>query len=290
MMGKFGYSMLLSNISTESLPDKFTQFFVRKTEEIRSSFDPGRPVPTKPVELSGTVFADFQFVTEDFVKTIVQEMPPKSCDLNPIPTPVLYDCLDEIIPIVPSIINESLSSGIVPQCFKHALVKPLSKKVRLDPRCLKQYRPVSNLPFLLKVPERIVLKHFLQYLDIHCLLEPFQSAYRKCHNTETVLLRVVNDLLQAPDSGCVSILSLLDLSATFDTVDHSILITRLRGTVGCSGTVPEWLISYLSCRTQSVFVGHESVSSVLQCAVPKGSVLGPLLFTLYAHHLGTVIY
>ena len=128
MMGKFGDTMLPSNISSESLPDKFNEFFIHKIEEIRSSFDPDRLIPTNPVKFSCTVFAEFQLVTEDFVKTVVQEMPQKSCDLDPIPTSVLYDCLDEIIPIVTSIINKSLSSGIVPQCLKHALVKSLLKK------------------------------------------------------------------------------------------------------------------------------------------------------------------
>ena len=289
MMGKSGDTMLPSNISPESLPDKFNEFFVHKIDEIRCSFDPDRPTPTNPVEFSGTTFEEFQLVTEDFVKTVVQEMPKKSCDLDPIPISVLSDCLDEIIPIVTSIMNKSLSSGIVPDCFKHALVKPLLKKASLDPNCLKHYRPVSNLPFLSKVLERIVLKQFLQHLQSHSLLEPFQSAYRKCHSTETALLRVVNDLLQASDRGCVSILSLLDLSAAFDTIDHNILITRLRSTFGCSGMVLEWFISYLSCRTQSVFVGHESTPSVLKCGVPQGSVLGPLLFTLYTHPLSTVI-
>ena len=154
---------------------------------------------------------------------------------------------------------------------------------------MKHYRPVSNLPYLSKVLERIVLKQFLQHLQSHSLLEPFQSAYRKCHTTETALLRVVNDLLQASDRSCLSILSLLDLSAAFDTIDHNILITRLRSTFGCSGMVLEWFISYLSCRTQSVFVGHESTPSVLKCGVPQGSVLGPLLFTLYTHPLSAVI-
>ena len=178
--------------------------------------------------------------------SVVKEMPKKSCDLDPIPTSVLHDCLDEIIPIVTSIMNKFLPSGIVPQCFKHALVKALLKKASLDPNCLKHYRPVSNLPFLSKVLERIVLKQFLQHLQSHSLLEPFQSAYQKCHSTETALLRVVD--LQVSDSGCVSILSLLDLLAAFDTTDHNILITRLRSTFGCSGTVLEWFISYLSCR------------------------------------------
>ena len=161
--------------------------------------------------------------------------------------------------------NKSLSSGIVPQCFKHALFKPLLKKASLDPNCLKQYRPVFNLPFLSKVLERIVLKQFLQHLQSRSLLEPFQSVYRKCHSTETALLRVVNDPFQTSDRGCVSILSLLDLSAAFDTLDHNILMTRLRNTFGCSGTVLDWFISYLSCRTQSAFVGHESTPSVLKC-------------------------
>ena len=167
-----------------------------------------------------------------------------------------------------SIINKSLSSGSVPHCFKHALVKPLLKKASLDASCLKHYRPVSNLPFLSQVLESIVLKQFLLHLQSHGFLEPFRSAYRSCHSTETALLRVVNDLLRASDSGCVSILSLFDLSAAFDTNDHSILITRLRSTFACSGMVLDWFISYLSCRTQSVFVGHESTLYVLKCGVP----------------------
>ena len=103
------------------------------------------------------------------------------------------------------------------------------------------------------------------------------------------MLRVVNDLLQASDSGCVSILSLLDLSAAFDTTDHNILITRLRSSLGCPGTVLDWCISYLSCRTQSLFVDHKLTPSVLKCGVPQGSVLGPLLFTLYTRPLSTII-
>ena len=77
-------------------------------------------------------------------------------------------------------------------------------------------------------------------------------------------------------------------SAAFDTVDHNILITRLRSTFGCSDMVLDWF-SYLSCRTQSVFVGHEPTLSVLQCGMPQGSILGSLLFTLYTHPLSTVI-
>ena len=90
MIGKCGDTMLPSNISPESFPDKFNEFFVHKIEEIRHGFDPDRPIPTNPVEFSGT--AEFQLVTENFVKTVLQEIPKKFCDLDPIPTSVLYDC------------------------------------------------------------------------------------------------------------------------------------------------------------------------------------------------------
>ena len=87
----------------------------------------------------------------------------------------------------------------------------------------------------------------------------------------------------------MSILSLLGLSSASDTTDHRILLTKLRSTFGCSGMALGWFISYLSCRTQSVFAGHESTPFVLQCGVLRGSVLGPLLFTLYTHPLSTVV-
>ena len=85
MMSKFGDTMLLSNISPESLPDKFNEFFVHKIEEIRRSFDPDRPIPTNPVEFSGTAFAEFQIVAEDFVRTVAQKSPKSLVTLTPYP-------------------------------------------------------------------------------------------------------------------------------------------------------------------------------------------------------------
>jgi hypothetical protein len=216
-------------------------------------------------------------------------MPKKSCQLDPIPASLFFECLDNLVPIITSIMNTSLSSGKVPQCFKHALVQPLLKKSNLDPEEMKNYRPVSNLPFLSKVLERLVLEQLLQHLESNDLLEPFQSAYRKYHSTETALVRVVNDLLQACDRGQVAILSLLDLSAAFDTIDHDILCNRLHNTFGCSDKVLEWFRSYLTDRTQSVNVlNAKSNPSLLKYGVPQGSVLGPVLFTMYMKPLSNV--
>ena len=135
-----------------------------------------------------------------------------------------------------------------------------------------------------------MLAQLLTHLRHHGLLELSQSAYKKCHSTETALVRVINDLLCASDSDQVSILAMLDLSAAFDTLDHEILIDRLSTTFGCSGCVGSWFKSYLTKRTQSVIIGGStSTYSTLQYGVPQGSVLGPVLFLLYTYPLGDVI-
>ena len=126
-----------------------------------------------------------------------------------------------------------------------------------------------------------MLSQLSDHLEDTGMIEPFQSAYRADHSTETALLRVVNDLLTACDHGSVSILSLLDLSAAFDTLDHGIWLKRLSSTFGISGIVLEWFESYLVGRTQVVQVsGMSSKPEALRHGVPQGSVLGPVLFTM----------
>ena len=176
--------------------------------------------------------------------------------------------------------------------FKATLKAHLFKKKtpNLDRNVLKNYRPVSNLHFLSKILEQVVLQQLSDHLNATDTLEPFQSAYRAEHSTETLLLRVTNDLLMACDRGSVSILSLLDLSAAFDTLDHNILLKRLRLSFGISGVVLRWLESYLTERNQTVLAGgRASQPTVLKYGVPQGSVLGPVLFTMYITPLGHVI-
>ena len=120
------------------------------------------------------------------------------------------------------------------------------------------------------------------------LSETFQSAYRAHHSTEPALLDVMNRLLGSADEGRVSILTLLDLSAACDTLDHSILLTRLHDLFGISGKAFEWFSSYLSHRFQSVGVNGLSQKK-LHHGVPQGSVLGPILFTFYAQPLSDII-
>ena len=129
--------------------------------------------------------------------------------------------------MVTILVNLSLQSANVPDSMKQALVTPLLKKDDLDPEVLKNYRPVSNLSFLSKVLERVVAARLTNYMTINQLHEPMQSAYRACHSTETALVRLQNVILRILDQGGAAILVLLDLSAAFDTIDHSILLSRM---------------------------------------------------------------
>ena len=239
MLGASSGKTFPSSVPTDELPDTFNHFFNEKIETIRDKLDsnPASGLVFPDITFSGMPFDKFKPVSVSEVKEVIEKMPKKSCQLDPIPSSLFFDCLDELLPTITEIMNASLSSGTVPSCFKHAIVIPLLKKANLDSEVLKNYRPVSNLPFLSKVLERLVLSQLMSHLECHDLLEPFQSAYRKGHSTETALVRVFNDLLLSADHGMVSILALLDLSAAFDTIDHDLLCRRLQTTFGCSGTV-----------------------------------------------------
>ncbi|MCP3852877.1 MAG: hypothetical protein GY694_22015, partial [Gammaproteobacteria bacterium] len=122
------------------------------------------------------------------------------------------------------------------------------------------------------------------------LKDNLQSAYKAKHSTETALVKVLNDIFCAIDDGNLSLLTLLDLSAAFDTIDHTILIKRLEVSFGIRGAVLNWIQSYLFNRQQKVKIGNALSSDIpIKYGVPQGSVLGPLLFTMYVYPLSDII-
>ncbi len=243
-----------------------------------------------PVELECQhVFDTFQPLTQEQVRKFIVKSPCKTCTLDPIPTDLLHQCLDLLLPVITDIINMSLQNGSFPDEYKLALVTPLLKKLGLE-LIFPSYRPVSNLQFLSKLTERAVASQFVDYIRDKQLKELLQSAYSQYHSTETALTKVHNDIMLAMDNQKVVLLLLLDLSAAFDTVDHGILLSRLRTRFGVCGTALEWFESYLTGRTQAVAVqGSRSSSKTLQYGVPQGSVLGPILFCCYTAPLGDLL-
>ena len=148
----------------------------------------------------------------------------------------------------------SLSTGTYPAALKHAIISSIIKKPSLDPNNLKDYRPVSNIKFLSKVIEEHVVKTISNHMHECNLGEPLQPAYRTAHSTETALLKVKNDILISIYHREGVFLVLLDLSAAFDTVTHSILFDRMEYEPGIKGTALMWLKLYFSGRTTSIFI------------------------------------
>jgi hypothetical protein len=183
-----------------------------------------------------------------------------------------------------------LEHGVFPEDFKLALVSPLLKKPSLSKEELKNYRPVSNLNFISKSLERVVAGQLNSYLLEADLTNPYQSAYKASHSTESALLRIKSDIHHNLAKGTCTALTLLDLSAAFDTIDHSILLNRLVNEYGLAGTVIKWFSSYLSNRRQSIKIQDTlSAERKLLYGVPQGSVLGPILFTMYTAPLSKII-
>ena len=178
----------------------------------------------------------------------------------------------------------------VPPALNSAIITPLLKKSTLSAEDRGSYRPVSNLSFISKILEKIVALQLVDYLDANDLLPRYHSGYRRGHSTETALLKILSDLITAVDSVQLALLSLLDMSAAFDTVDHDILLQRLDGTYGIRGEVLKWFSAYLSGRAQAVHInGTSSPEIPLKYGVPQGSVLGSILFVLYTDELEQII-
>ena len=232
----------------------------------------------------------FKQVTSSDVLKLISASVIKSCPLDPVPASVFKQCSSVLVPVITVIINKSIHSGVVPDCFKAALLKPLLKKAHIDSEVYANFRPISNLIYVSKLTEKVVAKQLIQHVSSNGLYKVFQSAYKNFHSTETALVKVYNDILVDIDKNRTIILLLLDLSAAFDTVDHEILPYRLASRFGISDVALSWFGSYLSNRSQFVNVrGAQSEAHSLPCGVPQGSVLGPVLYLLYTSPLGDIV-
>ena len=212
----------------------------------------------------------------------------KSTGVDYIDTWVIKLVAKEILPALTHIVNLSISQSEFPTIWKTAKVVPLLKKG--DPLIAKNYRPVALLPIFSKVLEKAVFLQFIEYLDGNALLNPNHHGARHGHNTATALVQMYDQWAEEVDEGMMVGVMMIDLSAAFDMVDHPLLLKKLE-LFGFEEKTVKWIQSYLSQRLQSVCIdGCLSPAQAIECGVPQGSILGPLLYILFTNDIPELVH
>ena len=267
------------------IAENFNTFFLNVGSDIRD-IPNAKFERCKYLKKAEGISFRFKPVSEETVNKTIQNLTSKnSTGIDGLSTKLLKFIREPLIPILCITINQSLNTGIFPSKLKHALVKPLHKKD--SEQYFQNYRPISLLPAISKVFEKIVHKQVYDYCILHKLLYGSQYGFRENHSTEHAVIELTDRILSDLDSGKLPIAIFLDFSKAFDMIDHSILLEKLYK-YGFEGESLNWFQSYLYDRSQCVeFGGHRSSFLSLDKGVPQGSVLGPLLFLIYINDIHT---
>ena len=296
LSGDRNEKILPENICIEILPEKFALYFDSKIQKLRNSLIEDIPISVdQENDVENSIIEDetglnqFQTINILQLKAQFKDMNKKYCVGDPVPIKMISSCFDSLCPLILEIVNESLTSGIFPQPLKHAIVSPIIKDENGDREDFKNYRPISNTPILAKIIEKTILIQLNNYLSDNNLYIESQSAYKKDHSCETAVLKIINDIQDEFSKNNMVILLMLDLSAAFDTIDQDILLSKLENQFKIGGNALKLLTSYLKNRTYAVHI-NEKWSDVhdLTYGVPQGSILGPMLFSLYISDIESI--
>lgn len=269
------------------IAEGLNEFFVNVGPKLSSKLGTTNIDPLNfKVELENVPKFSFNVVTTEEITKIIGDLQSKqSSGLDSISTKLLKQVKTEIAPHLTKIANQVLTTGIFPKMLKLAKVKPLYKKG--DKKVFSNYRPISLLPSVSKVLEKIMHKQISTFFETQDLFFESQHGYRKNHGTETAALGLVENILGKLDKCFDSYAVFLDLSKAFDVLNHRILLGKLKK-YNFSAKAIDLISNYLSNRYQLVeFQGTKSDLLEINTGVPQGSVLGPLLFLIYLNDIHT---
>ena len=236
------------------------------------------------LDKTNSEFAAFQSVTVSHVCLLLRELSgSKATGLDKISSKIIKIAAPLISDSLTYIFNQAITLCTFPHEWKIARVIPLFKNGKRN--MPGNYRPISVLPAISKIMERILYTQLYEYLSANNILSEHQFCFRKFHSTATALLDCTNDWYINMDRKLFNLVVFVDLKKPFDTVHHEILLQKLK-LVGITGSAFLLLKSYLTGRTQRCEVnGSISGGNVVKCGVPQGSILGPLFFLLYINDL-----
>ena len=293
---------LLLNKKREKLPsnmyigeDKFSnsrdicEAFANYLSEIATSLDKNIPSSNESYNCflnNSNINSMFLSETSDNeVKKVINSFKNKGSSVNEIPTKIFKIVSSNICEILGNLFNQSIQQGIFPDCLKVARVVPIFKEAEGDKLNMENYRPISTLNFISKVFEKLFLTRLKSFLNLSGILDKFQFGFRDSVSTTDAVITFLNDTYNNINESKYTIATFIDFKKAFDTINHEILLGKLKN-FGVRSLPLKWIESYLYNRRMYVdFNGTHSTSKTVNIGIPQGTVLGPFLFILYINDI-----